>query len=104
MRELVKITKEQGSGDIHKVLVETISTRPFVLHTAFIYLTTEGSIEGAELQTFLTTHKSDIESSFVGFSDGGDHWVKLREALEKHEYAKELLENLDKQAQEENLY
>jgi hypothetical protein len=82
-------------------LVEILSARPFALHAGYVYLTTENSIQSADLQTFLTKHQAEIlhEGSFLAFIDGGSHWQTLRDALTKHEYAKDILETFEKLSQ-----
>ncbi len=90
MRDLIALSKEHATGDLHKALVEILSARPFVLHAGYVYLTTENAIQPADLQTFLTKHQAEIvhEGSFLALMDGGLHWQILRDALTKHEYAK----------------
>lgn len=101
VRDIIALTKENATGDIHKVLVEILSARPFVLHSSYVYLTTENVIQPADLQTFLTKHKGEIvhEGSFLAFIDDGVHWQTLRDTLSKHEYAKEILDTFERLSQ-----
>ena len=94
VRDLIALSKENAAGDMHKALGETLAARPFVLHAAYVYLTTENSIQPADLQSFLTKHQGEIlhEGSLLAFTDGGAQWQTLKEALAKHEYAKAILD------------
>ena len=77
-----------------------------MLHAGYVYLTAENAIQPADLQTFLTKHQGEImhEGSFLAFMDGGGfHWQTLRDALAKHEYAKDILEKFEKLSQSESL-
>jgi hypothetical protein len=76
VRDLIALSKENAAGDMHKALGETLAARPFVLHAAYVYLTTENSIQPADLQSFLTKNQGEIlhEGSFLAFTDGGAQW------------------------------
>ena len=104
VRDIIALSKENATGDLHKALVEILAVRPFVLHASYVYLTTENAIQPADLQTFLTKHQGEIlhEGSFLAFSDGGVHWQTLRDALSKHEYAKEILDKFEELSQSES--
>ena len=101
VRDIIALAKENATGDLHKALVEILAVRPFVLHAGYVYLTTENAIQPADLQTFLTKYQGEIvhEGSFLAFVDGGLHWQTLRDALSKHEYAKEILDTFVKLSQ-----
>ena len=83
VRELLKLSSEHPTGDLHKELAECLGGKTFVLHSAFIYVTTEGQMEPAALQAFLTKNQSELgkQGPLMCFMDGGDHWEQLRAGL-----------------------
>jgi len=99
----VTLSKE-NKGDLQKSLEESLNSQTFMLYTAYVHLTTEGS--EADAKAYVTKHHAEMlkESTYLTVLDGSSFVKGLKEALSKDESHKDIVEVIEKAEQLENAF